>query len=107
MRKVITLAAMLVAAPAMAKPANTECVSADGTRFYMVASKGQVMVQWERGDWNEAFADVEGNMITVTQLAPYGVIVIAWDVKTNSAYVVMKNDKTGKRHETRARCWFK
>jgi opacity protein-like surface antigen len=107
MRKILILLLLLVASPAMAKPANTECVSADGTRFYMVASKGQVMVQWERGDWNEAFADVEGNMITVTQLAPYGVIVIAWDVKTNSAYVVMKNDKTGKRHETRARCWFK
>ncbi len=107
MRKIMVLAAALIAAPAMAKPANTECVAADGTRFYMVASKGQVMVQWERGDWSEAFAEVEGNMITVTQLAPHGVIVIAWDVKTNSAYVVMKNDKTGKRHETRARCWFK
>ncbi len=98
---------VLFAAAAFAKPANTECVTADGTPFYMVASKGKVMVQWDRGNWNEAFAKVEGDMVVVTQLAPNGVIVIAWDTRTNAAYIVMKNDKTGARDESRARCWFK
>ena len=107
MKYVIGLIACLTTGSAMAKPANTECVTADGTSFYMVANKGKVMVQWERSDWHEAFAKVEGDMVVVTQLAPNGVIVIAWDTRTNAAYIVMKNDKTGARDESRARCWFK
>ena len=107
MKWVLILAGLLLAAPAAAKPANTECVASDGTRFYMVANDGQVMIQWEGGDWNEAFGKVEGKMVTVTQIAPYGMIVIAWNVDTNAAYVILKNDKTGKRLEKNARCWFK
>lgn len=107
MRILTLLSALLFSAAALAKPANTECVASDGTPFYMVANKGKVMVQWENGDWNQAFAKVEGDMVIVTQLAPNGVIVIAWNTKTNAAYVVMKNDKTGARDESRARCWFK
>lgn len=97
----------LLASPALAKPANTECRGQDGTRFYMLASKGSVVVKWDNGDWHEAFGEVEGKMIVVTQIAPKGVIVIAWNVETNAAYVVMKNDQTGRRTEYHARCWFK
>lgn len=107
MRWIVMAALLFVAAPAWAKPANTECVTADGTKFYMVANKGDVMIQWGNGDWNTAFAKVEGDMVVVTQLAPNGVIVVAWDTRTNSAYVVLKNDRTGRSDESRARCWFK
>jgi hypothetical protein len=107
MRKIIALIAALVAAPASAKSINTECVTQDGTRMYMSASKGSVMVRWDGTGWNEAFGKVEDDMVIVTQLAPNGVIVIAWDTRTNAAHVVMKNDRTGERTESRARCWFK
>ena len=101
------IALLLLMTPAFAKPANTECRGSDGTRFYMLASNGTVVVKWEEGIWNEAFAEVEGKMIVVTQIAPKGVIVIAWNIDTNAAYVVMKNDQTGRRTEYHARCWFK
>lgn len=101
------LALLLLMTPAFAKPANTECRGQDGTRFYMLASKGSVVVRWDDGDWHEAFGEVEGKMIVVTQIAPKGVIVIAWNTETNAAYVAIKNDQTGRRTEYHARCWFK
>lgn len=108
MRKVIALVAALVAAPALAKPAETECVLDDGSRFYMLASKGTVVVKWgSDGDWHNAFGELKNDVLVITQIAPYGVIVIGWEYKNNSAFVVMKNDKTGKRNEYNARCWFK
>lgn len=106
MHRIIALLLFLMT-PALAKPANTECRGQDGTRFYMLASNGTVVVKWNDGDWNDAFGEVEGKMIVVTQIAPKGVIVIAWNVETNAAYVVMKNDQTGRRTEYHARCWFK
>lgn len=107
MRVLTMLIALLLAAPVWAKPARTECVADDGSSFYMVAADGDVRVRWEDGDWNKAFAKVDKSMVLVTQLAPNGVIVIAWNTDTNAAYVVMKNDRTGKKTEFHARCWFK
>lgn len=107
MRVLTLLTGLMIAGAAYAKPANTECVADDGSKFYMLASNGTVVVRWGNADWHNAFADVQGKMITVTQIAPKGVIVIAWNVDTNAAYVVMKNDDTGKRSEFHARCWFK
>jgi hypothetical protein len=107
MRFVYGLIFLICATAAYAKPANTECVASDGSRFFMVASNGKVMIQWEDGNWNDAFAKVEDKMVMVTQIAPNGVIVVAWNTVTNAAYVVMKNDKTGRKDEYHARCWFK
>lgn len=108
MKKILSLCALIFATPVVAKPAYTECVFADGSDFYMAASNGTVAVKWGRdGNWVEAFARVEGPMITVTQLGANGVIVVAWNSETNAAYVVMKDDRTGKKSEFRARCWFK
>ena len=107
MIRLVAVLFLFMAAPAMAKSINTECVMQDGTRMYMSASKGSVMVRWDGTGWNEAFGKVEDDMVIVTQLAPNGVIVIAWDTRTNAAHVVMKNDRTGERTESRARCWFK
>lgn len=98
---------LLISTPALAKPANTECRGQDGTKFYILANNGSVVVKWHDGDWNEAFGEVEGKMVVVTQITSKGVIVIAWNVETNAAYVVMKNDQTGRRSEYHARCWFK
>ena len=107
MRKVLALSALLLASQAEAKPANTECAVSDGTRIYIVASNGNVMIQWDNGDWNEAFAKVEGEVITVTQIAPNGIAVVSWNYKDNRAYAIVENSKTGKRVEKYARCWFK
>ena len=107
MRAWIALIALLVAAPAWSKPANTECRVSDGTRIYIVASNGNVMIQWDNGDWQEAYAKVENNVISVIQIAPNGMAVVSWEYKNNSAYVIIKNDKTGQRVEKHARCWFK
>ena len=43
MRWIVLAVALLIAAPAWAKPANTECRVSDGTRIYIVASNGNVM----------------------------------------------------------------
>jgi hypothetical protein len=107
MRWLIVLIGLLLAAPAYAKTTNTECVTQDGSRFYMSASKGKVVVLWDGHGWNEAFGELKDDVLVITQIAPNGVIVIAWEYKNNAAYVVMKNDRTGERTESRARCWFK
>lgn len=101
------VAALALGGAAWAKPANTECVADDGSRFYMLASNGTVVVKWGRGDWQNAFAEVEGKMVTVTQIATHGVIIIAWNTNTNAAYVLMKDDRDGKKSGFNARCWFK
>lgn len=106
-RYAIALCATLATAPAYARATNSECVTQDGSRFFMSASKGGVMVRWEGTTWYEAFGKVEGDMVVVTQILPNGVIIFAWDTSTNAAHVVMKNDRTGERTEARARCWFK
>lgn len=98
---------LVLAATAWAKPANTECRVSDGTQIYIVANNGNVMIQWDNGEWNEAYSKVEGDVISVIQIAPNGMAVVSWNYKDNSAYVVIKNDKTGKRLEKHARCWFK
>lgn len=107
MRVLAFVVALLLAAPVYAKPANTECVADDGSRFYMLASNGTVVIKWGRGDWQNAFAEVEGVMVTVTQIAPNGVIIVAWNTNTNAAYVLMKDDRNGKKTGFHARCWFK
>ena len=107
MRWIWMALALLLAGPAAAKPANTECRVSDGTRIYIVAHKGDVMVQWDNGDWNEAYSKVEGDIISVIQIAPNGMAVVSWDYRKNSAYVIIQNDRTGKRVEKHARCWFK
>ena len=72
-----------------------------------MSSNGNVMIQWDNGDWQEAYAKVENNVISVIQIAPNGMAVVSWEYKNNSAYVIIKNDKTGQRVEKHARCWFK
>lgn len=103
----IVAGALVLAATAFAKPANTECRVSDGSRIFIVASNGNVMIQWDNGDWHEAYANVEGNIISVIQIAPNGMAVVSWNYKDNTAYVIIKNEKTGKRLEKNARCWFK
>jgi uncharacterized protein YycO len=98
---------VLFAAAAFAKPANTECVASDGSRIYIVASNGNIMIQWDNGEWHEAFAEVKGDLITVVQIAPNGMAVVSWNYKDNRAYAIVENSKTGKRIEKNARCWFK
>lgn len=108
MIKYVLAASMLLAASAQAKPAYTDCIAQDGGRFYMAASSGTVAVKWgDDGDWGQAFGKVDGPMVTVTQMGKHGVIVIAWNTNTDAAYIVIKDDRNGKRTEFRARCWFK
>lgn len=100
--------ALALGGAALAKPAETQCVADDGSDFYMLASNGTVVIKWgDDGQWNRAFAKQDGQNLIITQIAPRGVIVIAWHPKSNAAFVVMKNDKTGRQDEFWARCWFK
>ena len=103
----IILLAVLLASIAYAKPTNTECRVSDGSRIFIVASNGNVMIQWDNNEWQEAYANVEGDVISVVQIAPNGIAVVSWNYKDKSAYVIIKNEKTGQRLEKHARCWFK
>lgn len=103
----IIAGAVILASTVLAAPANTECRVSDGTRIFIVANNGNVMIQWDNSEWQEAYSKVEDNIISVIQIAPNGMAVVSWDYKKNSAYVIVKNDKTGQRLEKHARCWFK
>lgn len=105
MRTLIAL--LLLMTPVMAAPAYVDCVSQDGSRFSMAANKGEVLIKWPGYEWSEAFGEVNGDYVNVTQITSRGVIVIAWNVKTKATYVAIKNDKTGQVGEYNARCWFK
>lgn len=107
MRVLTLLMGLLMTGAAWAKPANTECRVSDGSRIFIVANNGDVMIQWDNGEWREAYANVEGDIISVVQIAPNGMAVVSWNYKDNTAYVIVKNEKTGKRLEKHARCWFK
>ena len=107
MRKIAMIAAMLVAAPATAKTVNFDCVTQDGSQFYVSTTNRNVAVRWGNGQWQQAFGRIDGEVVIITQIAPNGVIVVSWDTGTNAAYVIMKNDRTGAKDETHARCWFR
>jgi len=108
MIKKLALIAPLLITSVEAKPAYVDCVVQDGSRFYMAAVNGSVAIKWgDDGSWEQAFGKVDGSMVVITQLGEHGVVVVAWQTQNNSAYIVIKDDRTGKRSEYRARCWSK
>ena len=102
---------LLAASPLSAapnKPSHFFCTFANGQKLEGLALNGEIMLDFDgNGSWQSAFGKVDGNMVTITEIVSGGRFVLAWNVDTHEAYAITDHNRTGKRVENHAYCWWR
>ena len=108
MRKWIVLLALMVPSVGNAKYLSFACTFANGQSVEVIARDGNIAVDFDKkGDWQKAFGRVEGSMVTITEIVAGGRFVLAWNTNSNEAYAITDHNRTGKRVENHAFCYWR
>lgn len=100
--------ALLLVNPAQAKTISFGCTVANGESIIGYANNGDIVLDFNnKGNWQKAFGKVEGSMVTVTQIVAGGRFILAWNTRSNEAYVITDHNRTGERVENHAFCYWR
>ena len=107
MKKWIVLFALLVPSAASAKYASFICTFSNGQSVEVIARDGNVAVDFDKkGDCQKAFGKVDGDMLIITEIVAGGRFILVWNTNTHEAYSITDHNRTGKRVENHAFCYW-
>lgn len=84
------------------------CTIANGETLIGYARNGDIVLDFNnKGNWNKAFGKVEGSMVIITEIVAAGRFILAWNTKSNEAYVITQHNRTGEKVENHAFCYWR
>lgn len=110
MRRALIALGLCVATSAYAgdKTSSFGCTIANGETLIGYARNGDIVLDFNnKGNWNKAFGKVEGSMVIITEIVAAGRFILAWNTKSNEAYVITQHNRTGEKVENHAFCYWR